>query len=156
MKDGLDVQFSQETPPIAELKRFFEGVGWQSSEAFIKEAIPFKPHSLLTTVWVRLNQNGNPVGMARLYLPPKSPVNAPAFIGDVIIGTQHQGKGYGIQLVNAIEAHCQEKGVQLLVIEPNANSEGFWRTIGFTPRESMQGLLFKDVAAKREAMQQKT
>ena len=145
MKDGLDVQFSQETPPIAELKRFFEGVGWQSSEAFIKEAIPFKPHSLLTTVWVRLNQNGNPVGMARLYLPPKSPVNAPAFIGDVIIETQHQGKGYGIQLVNAIEAHCQEKDVQLLVIEPNTQSEGFWKGMGFSPKEPIQGLLFKEI-----------
>jgi predicted GNAT family N-acyltransferase len=148
-KHGLEVQFSQETPPIAELKRFFEDVGWESSEAFIKEAIPHKPHSLLTTVWVRLNQNGKPIGMARLYLPPKSPANAPAFIGDVIIDTQNQGQGYGIHLVNAIEAHCQERGVQLLVIEPNAHSKGFWRSIGFTPRESMQGLLFKDIAAKR-------
>ena len=153
MSIGSDVivQFSVKTPPIAELKHFFEDVGWQSSEVFIKEAIPFKPHSLLTTVWVRLNQNGKSIGMARLYLPPKSPPNAPAFIGDVIIETQHQGQGYGIHLANAIEAHCQEKGVQLLVIEPNAHSEGFWRSIGFTPKESMQGLLFKDVAAKREA-----
>lgn len=144
-KDGLAVQFSLDTPPIGELKHFFEDVGWQSSEAFIKEAIPFKPHSLLTTVWVRLNQNGKPIGMARLYLPPKSPANAPAFIGDVIIGTEHQGQGYGIHLVNAIEAHCKENGVQLLVIEPNAQSEGFWKGIGFSSREPIQGLLFRDI-----------
>ena len=147
--DDVIVQFSAETPPIAELKHFFENVGWQSSEEFIKEAIPLKPHSLLTTIWVHLKQNGNPIGMARLYLPPKNPPNAPAFIGDVIIETQHQGQGYGIHLVNAIEAYCQEKGVQLLVIEPNANSEGFWRAIGFTSKESMQGLLFKEIVPKR-------
>jgi hypothetical protein len=60
------VQFSAKTPPIAELKHFFEDVDWQSSEVFIKEAIPLKPHSLLTTVWVHLNQNGKSIGMARL------------------------------------------------------------------------------------------
>lgn len=139
------VQFSKETPPIEELKHFFEDVGWQSSEAFIKEAITLKPHALLTTIWVRLNQNGNSIGMARLYLPPKNPPNAPAFIGDVIIHTQYQGQGYGLHLVEAIEAHCKEKGIQLLVIEPNTDSKDFWKSIGFAPRESMPGLLFRAI-----------
>jgi len=143
------VQFSAKIPPIAELKRFFECVGWQSSEAFIKEAIPYKPHSLLTTVWVRLNQNGKSIGMARLFLPPKRHLNAPAFIGDVIIDTYYQGKGYGLHLINAIVAHCQEKGVEILVVETNENSEGFWREIGFAPKEPMQGLLFREIVPKR-------
>lgn len=146
--DG-SVQFSVETPPIAELKHFFEDVGWQSSEAFIKEAISRKPHSLLTTIWVRLNQNDFPIGMARLYLPPKKLLDAPAFIGDVIIRKQYQGMGNGIHLINSIVAHCQKKGIQHLVIEPNVYSEGFWRSIGFAPRERVQGLLFKDIDSKR-------
>jgi hypothetical protein len=38
-----------------------------------------------------------------------------------------------------------------LVIETNAHSEGFWKSIGFTPKESMQGLLFIDILPKRQA-----
>lgn len=141
----IDVHFSTEAPLLSVLKRFFEDVGWQSSDAFLKEAIPRKPHSLLTTVWVSLSQNTKPIGMARIYLPPKSADSAPAFIGDVIIDSLYQRQGFGNLLINAMEAHCKEQGVQLLVIEPTDNSENFWKRMGFKPQESIQGLLFKSI-----------
>ena len=144
-KDSLTVEFSKKPPPIAELARFFQDVGWISDKKFIKKALPVKPHPLLVTIWIRLLHQGMPIGMARLYLPPPNQVNAPAFIGDVIIYSKYQGQGYGRQLISLIEKYCRRNVVNTLVIEPNPNSLLFWKSIGFFAKSSSENLLFKSI-----------
>ena len=144
-KDSLTIEFSKKPPSIAELTRFFQDVGWVSDKQFIKKALPIKPHPLLVTIWVRLLQHGMPIGMARLYLPPPNQVNAPAFIGDVIINSKYQGQGYGRELISLIEKYCRKNGVNALVIESNSNSLAFWKSIGFFAKNSFENLLFKSI-----------
>lgn len=143
---NIEIQFSSELPPKSEIGKLFHEASWNSSNEFIDITTQYKPHPVLQTIWVRVLQEQSCIGLARLYLPPLSPANPPAFIADFVVGAHHRGQGIGSFLFTKIEAYCQEYGIKLLALESNDSSLLFWRARKFTPKEQFPGLLFKTLS----------
>jgi GNAT superfamily N-acetyltransferase len=144
-QDQVSVEFSSAPPPITQLKYFYQDAGWNASDEFIAQTIPFKPHPILETVWVCLAVGGSPVGMARVYLPPPVASNPPAFIADVVISQSSRGKGLGSLLLGKIEEHCKKRKILLLAIESSAQSNAFWARHGFSLKPPIPQVLFKSI-----------
>lgn len=142
---NIEIQFSSQLPLKSEIEQLFHEAGWNSSDEFIDITTQYKPHPVLQTIWVRVLQEQSCIGLARIYLPPASPANPPAFIADFVVGAHHRGQGIGSFLFTKIEAYCQEYGIKLLALEPNASSHPFWQAREFTPQDQFPDLLFKAV-----------
>ena len=144
--DKLKAHFRQKPLARLEIARLFKAAEWNSSDALIEGAISFKPHPSLETIWVTLNLEEINIGMANLYLPPPSSLlNPPAFIANFLITKEYQRKGLGATLLQSIEEFVRKSGVNLLALECEKSSSGFWVLMGFSLRDANSQIMFKEI-----------
>jgi len=71
--------------------------------------------------------------VAALYIEPHG---VRAHLGLVSVDPEHQGEGFGLQIMDAAEAHCRKAGYQemeLRFIHHRAELQRFYARCGFTP-----------------------
>ena len=74
--------------------------------------------------------NDQPAGYLSLVVDDNGKMN----IGSLILGAQHQGKGYGKRIMRQVEQEAQAMGVQemeVFVQAPNERSVAFAKSLGF-------------------------
>ena len=82
-------------------------------------------------------ENNTPIGIATGWKEFISPVYKNENVGhvcDIIVGKKHQNKGYGKDLLNALEIEFKKMGLREVMLEvliSNKKSSEFWKHCGF-------------------------
>lgn len=143
---NLCIDFSPEAPCKNILNILLKQLEVSCSDHFIDQVIAYKPDPNLKTWWVTLREGDNCLGMATLYLPPKSSrLMPPGFIGNFIVDTTFRRSGLGSYLLKEMQTFSRRRKVTQLALVYTSDSLSFWKKKGFEENSAFPRLLFKTI-----------
>ncbi|EHI70435.1 GNAT family N-acetyltransferase [Streptococcus ictaluri] len=96
-------------------------------EKHIKRDEEFDDKDVSDTCYAVLYDHSEPVSTAR-FLPE---IATEARITRVATLSKHRGKGYGAQIIRAMEKYAQKEGYHVLVIHSELSAKSFYETLGY-------------------------
>jgi len=121
---------------VDEVALIYEEQGWWHKSKFQKKLLENAIKG--SFAYACAYEGGRVVGIGRV----SSDGLSDAYIHDVGVKKECMGKGIGSDIVKALVAHLESKGIDWIVLIAKSGTEKFWRKMGFVEMKRFRAMRY--------------